>query len=641
MSAGHTPDAALVVAARAGDAQALDALVGAYLPLLYNIVGRALDAPADVDDVVQDVMLQMVRDLRQLRDPESFRSWLVAIAMRQVRGHWRQRRSAPAATELDHGSIADPGADFVDLTIAALGLSDQRKEVAQATRWLEADDRQILALWWLEAAGQLTRAEMSAALKSTPAQAAVVVHRMKTRLGAARMVVRAIVARPRCVELDAVCRSWDGRPNGLWRKRIARHVRECPTCSALQLDMVPAENLLAGLALVPVPIALHAATMPSSVLALRKGIRLHRAVRPRARVTHWSALPSGAKAVVAVSAVVTLAAGATGITYAANRHPAAAPVATAIVTTPDPTTPIPTPTSASPTHAASSAKPSPTATHAAPQPSSTIVNTAFPIRAAFYYPWYPENLSQSGDSHYTPSAGDYSVDDPSTVDRQIKDMQYAGLQAGIESWWGQGTREDKRLPLLMSEAAKLGFSWSAYYEQEGYGDPSPAQISSDLIYLRKYSDQPTWLHVNGLPVIFVWSSGTDGCGMATRWAEANKTAHYYVVLKVFGGYRNCADQPQGWHQYLDTVDVQAGYSATVSPGFWKYNEASPEVARNPTTFRQNAVTVAESKSPFQLIVSYNEWGEGTAIESSTVWSSSSGHGVYVDILHQVFGEYPR
>jgi RNA polymerase sigma factor (sigma-70 family) len=636
MSAGPTPDAALVMAARAGDAQALDALVGAYLPLVYNIVGRALDAPAEVDDVVQEVMLQTVRDLRQLREPGAFRSWLVAITMRQVRGHWRQRRSAPAATTVDHDAIADPGADFVDLTIAALGLSDQRKEVAQATRWLEADDRQILALWWLEAAGQLTRSEVSSALNSSPAQAAVLVHRTKTRLGAARMVVRALTASPRCTDLAAVCERWDGVPNGLWRKRIARHVRECGTCSARQLDMIPTENLLAGLALVPVPFAVHAAAMPSMAAKAavpRRSIRLHRA-RPHRGLTHWSALPSGTKAVVAVSAVVTLAAGATGITYASNRHASAAPTPAAIVTTHAPTTPAPT--SASPTHAATSAKPTVTAS----QPSSTIVNTAFPIRAAFYYPWYPDNFGP-GDSHYTPSAGLYSVDDPSTVDRQIRDMQYAGLQAGIESWWGQGTREDKRLPLLMTEAAKLGFSWSVYYEPEGYGNPSPAQISSDLIYLRKYSDQPTWLHVDGRPVIFVWADGTDGCGMATRWAEANQTAHYYVVLKVFGGYQKCADQPQGWHQYLDTVDVQKGYSATVSPGFWKYNEASPEVARDPTTFRENAVTVAESKAPFQLIVSYNEWGEGTAIESATAWSSSSGHGVYVDILHQVFGEYPR
>ena len=63
--------------------------------------------------------------------------------------------------------------------------------------------------------------------------------------------------------------------------------------------------------------------------------------------------------------------------------------------------------------------------------------------------------------------------------------------------------------------------------------------------------------------------------------------------------------------------------------------------RDPTRSASDAATVAESKAPFQLIVCYNEWGEGTAIESATAWSSSSGHGVYVDILHQVFGQYPR
>jgi hypothetical protein len=268
------------------------------------------------------------------------------------------------------------------------------------------------------------------------------------------------------------------------------------------------------------------------------------------------------------------------------------------------------------------------------------VNTAFPIRAAFYYPWYPENFQPPG-SHYKPSAGDYSVDDPATVDRQIKDMQYDGLQAGIESWWGVGLREDKRMPLLMSEAAKLGFSWSMYYEKEAYGDPSPAQISSDLLYLRKYSDQKAWLHVNGLPVIFVYADGTDSCAMATRWAQANKTAHYYVVLKVFGGYRSCPDQPQGWHQYADTLDIQSGYSAIASPGFWRYDQQSPPVPRDPARFRKDVTAVAQSRAPFQLIISYDEWGEGTAVESATAWSSSSGHGVYGDILHQVFGAYPR
>ena len=226
------------------------------------------------------------------------------------------------------------------------------------------------------------------------------------------------------------------------------------------------------------------------------------------------------------------------------------------------------------------------------------------------------------------------------MDRQIKDMQYGGLQAGIISWWGQGKREDKRTPLLMKEAAKLGFSWSAYYENEAYGDPSVSQITNDLVYLRRYSNQKQWLHVDGKPVIFVYADGNDGCGMATRWAQANKTAHYYVVLKVFGGYRGCANQPQGWHQYASGLDVQQGYSAIASPGFWRYDQ-DPTVPRDPATFRQEVTTVAESKAPFQLIISYNEWGEGTAVESATAWGSASGHGVYVDILHQVFGAHPR
>jgi hypothetical protein len=51
--------------------------------------------------------------------------------------------------------------------------------------------------------------------------------------------------------------------------------------------------------------------------------------------------------------------------------------------------------------------------------------------------------------------------------------------------------------------------------------------------------------------------------------------------------------------------------------------------------------VAQSRAPFQLIISYNEWGEGTAVESATAWSTPTGHGAYGDILHQVFGAYPR
>ncbi|WP_455755117.1 CAP domain-containing protein [Streptomyces olivaceoviridis] len=183
----------------------------------------------------------------------------MAIAMNRVRAHWQDRRLAPDAVE-ESGDVADPGADFVDLTIVRLQLSGQRQETARATRWLEPDDREVLSLWWLECAGELTRAEVAAALGVSPQHTAVRVQRMKARLEAARVVVRALDTRPACEELRAVLASWDGLPSALWRKRIARHARACPRCGGLWSGLLPAEGLLAGLALVAVSSALLATT---------------------------------------------------------------------------------------------------------------------------------------------------------------------------------------------------------------------------------------------------------------------------------------------------------------------------------------------------------------------------------------------
>ena len=37
------------------------------------------------------------------------------------------------------------------------------------------------------------------------------------------------------------------------------------------------------------------------------------------------------------------------------------------------------------------------------------------------------------------------------------------------------------------------------------------------------------------------------------------------------------------------------------------------------------------------MTTYNEWGEGTAVEPATEWASPSGFGVYLDILHNHLG----
>ncbi|MFE4976734.1 sigma-70 family RNA polymerase sigma factor [Kitasatospora sp. NPDC056651] len=245
----------LVLAAQAGDRQAREALVAAWLPLVYNVAGRALGGHADVDDVAQETMIRALDGLEGLRDPDSFRSWLVAITMNQVRRRHAAGRQQPTVGGLDETwEVADPRADFTDLTILRLGLSGQRREVAEATRWLDPDDRELLSLWWLEAVGELTRAELAEALGLSPQHTAVRVQRMKKQLEAGRVVVRALCAYPRCPGLTELTTGFDGTPNSVWRKRIARHIRDCADCGSLGRDLFPAEGLLAGLALVPIPL---------------------------------------------------------------------------------------------------------------------------------------------------------------------------------------------------------------------------------------------------------------------------------------------------------------------------------------------------------------------------------------------------
>ena len=340
--------AGLVTAAQAGDQQALQALVERSLPLVYNIVGRALDGHADVDDVVQETLLRVVNNLSELREPDRFRSWLVAIAIRQVRDRWRLRQARPLSELPDEA--ADPGADFVDLSILQLGLSGQRREVAEATRWLEPEERQLLSLWWLEAADELTRAELAEASGLTPQHAAVRVQRMKARLDSARAVVRALQTRPRCPELRSAAADWNGAPSALWRKRLARHTRECPDCAGHWVNLLPAEGLLVGLTLVP-PLGLAV----SAVLGAASGTGASGGAP--AGIGLMDRLVQGAqglwaKPVALAAAGAVTAAGGAAVLYPVTRDPQAAPRPNppAVISSTAPTTTRPQPTTATPHH---------------------------------------------------------------------------------------------------------------------------------------------------------------------------------------------------------------------------------------------------------------------------------------------------
>ncbi|MEU6304190.1 RNA polymerase sigma factor [Streptomyces chartreusis] len=356
-----------IAAAQAGDRRALDELVEGWLPLVYNVVGRALNGHADVDDVVQETMLRAVGNLGSLRDPDSFRSWLVAIAVRQIRD--RARRREPA--RLDESAAREAG-DFAELTVLRLQLEGQRREVAEAVRWLDGEDRQLLSLWWLEVAGELTRGELAAAAGISRQHAAVRVQRVKERLETARGIVRALDgtrphpldgthpnspdgARPNpldgvcpdpldrarpdppdgvCPDLRELTARWNGRPDSVWRKRLARHIRGCGDCGDTPEAVVPAERLLVGIALVPVPVGF--------TLSLAFGGKS--AAAATVASAGWSAKVMAAltQPAVAVTAGATLVAGGA---YVVTQPPGSPPRTTVPTASSTARTPPVTPTS--------------------------------------------------------------------------------------------------------------------------------------------------------------------------------------------------------------------------------------------------------------------------------------------------------
>lgn len=251
----------VVVAARAGDRRALEELVAAHLPLVYSIVGRTLSS--DVDDVVQDTMVRVVRGIGGLQQPDSFRSWLVAVTVNQIREH-RKRRNVVEGQWEQYGEHPDPNAEFADYALLRLDVARQQQEVERAARRLQPGDRDLLSLWIPESSGHLTRADIARALNLDPHHATVRASRLKGRLEGARMVVRALSARPRCPQLAGLAQDWPGEPSSLWRKRFLRHVGTCRRCRAAGADLVPTERLLLGLALLPLPVG-YTARLPADL----------------------------------------------------------------------------------------------------------------------------------------------------------------------------------------------------------------------------------------------------------------------------------------------------------------------------------------------------------------------------------------
>ncbi len=236
-------------------------------------------------------------------------------------------------------------------------------------------------------------------------------------------------------------------------------------------------------------------------------------------------------------------------------------------------------------------------------------------------------------TNWHPSRGYYDGTRSSVVANQIADMQWAGLDAGIASWWDQGSKEDSRIPMLLDTANGTSFRWSLYYEPEGYGDPScrPSlgrhQLHCETVRRRKLVS-PGGRQTSDLCVCrwHRWLRNGRSMGEGKPRPRIHRTQGVFRLPKL------CGPAGDARHEYAPAVarDQQDKQSFSVSPGFW-LKGGSERLDRDAQRFDADVAAMATSGARFS-VTTYNEWGEGTAVESADEWADESGHGIYMSIL---------
>jgi RNA polymerase sigma-70 factor (ECF subfamily) len=145
-------DDALIRAAAGGDRTAFGELYVRYARMVHGILLVRVP-PGDAEDLVQEVFLSAMRQLRGLRTAAAFRGWLGAIARNRAIDYFRSRRPEEPLADTDGRARCQPGA------------GPEAREVLDVIRNLPEAYRETLVLRLVEG---LTGPEIASQTGLTP-----------------------------------------------------------------------------------------------------------------------------------------------------------------------------------------------------------------------------------------------------------------------------------------------------------------------------------------------------------------------------------------------------------------------------------------------------------------------------------------
>lgn len=164
-----TTDEHLMLDFQRGSREAFTELFARYREPLYGFFRRRLGDPARAEELAQETFLAVLRGVERYEPRASFRTYLYAIASRQISVEWRRRKP-------DAAPVEDPP--------AATGDPDDALWMRRAVAQLDEAHREVLLLREFE---QLSYDEIAALLR-------IPVNTVRSRLFRARMELKALLS---------------------------------------------------------------------------------------------------------------------------------------------------------------------------------------------------------------------------------------------------------------------------------------------------------------------------------------------------------------------------------------------------------------------------------------------------------------
>jgi hypothetical protein len=252
--------------------------------------------------------------------------------------------------------------------------------------------------------------------------------------------------------------------------------------------------------------------------------------------------------------------------------------------------------------------------------------------AIFYYPWYSNPARDGGWAHwyvqradgssvlstrYYPLRGLYSSSSAAIVDAQMREIAVAGIHTVVVSWWGVGSPEDLRLPLVLAAATRRGLRVALHVEP--YPGRTPMSTAADITLLEAAGITDFYVYDPDADPASEWATALTGLDGARVFAQTSlvgwaRAAGFVGVYTYDVGGREAKTFAR-----LCTQAHRAGLlcAPSVGPGFdARLATSDPHVRPRLDGRTYDDMWRAAMRAHVDLvtITSYNEWQEGTQIE---------------------------